>query len=1163
MSAQQSRATAASANQATHDSLSALKLAAAELAGAGQTALVVCPDTGHARQLQADLDFLMGAGHCRLFPDWETLPYDRLEVAGRLTSQRLHCLSELLNGWRGLLLVTPSSLLQRLPPPSWLAGNCLNIGVGDEVGPDRLLERLIGAGYRRVNNVEAPGELAFRGAVLDFFPTGPQRPLRVEFVDDSVETMRWFDPATQLGTEPCERVDFFCGREFSLDDEALALFRHGFRSRFDLDETQSSLFNGICAGDPPNGSQYFLPLFFATTALLLDYLPNRQDHGSIPAILLPGAQQALKELRTLAKERYELLCHDNDHPLLPPAEIFADSKELTALGMQTVALNKLPERLRWRPFRGGRVPSPDALARWLSRRVNARVLLCARSEGALAEVQSRLKPTGDTLINPTGLPLLPDWRSFADGDDAFALALGPLRGAAYCTPEDGEGREIVVLGLSTGADGGWSQSPREQRQQQIAAAPSPEPENPLAVLEDLHPGALVVHQQHGLGLYKGLKTITVEQMRQEFATLEYRGGALLHLPVSDLRQISRYRTTAGEQPRLDQLGSERFSKARQKAQKKARDDAAELLELYAWRNAKGAQGMQVADAAFRRFCDQFPFAETEDQRRLTAQIRDKLAGNDPSSLLICGDVGFGKTEIAMRAAFIATMSGQQCCVLAPTTLLCHQHHERFRERFAGWKTQVARLDSTLNTSARRQLREQLDNQQVQLLISTHAVLRSNWQLPKLGLVVVDEEHRFGVADKEKIQNLQGGAHAISMTATPIPRTLNRSLSGLNDIAIMHEPPPGRLPIQTFVRPWQDDLVREAIRREQMRGGQIFMVHDRIDSIDDMAALVRELVPQVRLEVAHGRMPAMQLRRIMDSYNAGAIDLLLSTTIVESGIDVPNANTLVVTRADRMGLAQLHQLRGRVGRGDRQAWCWLLHPDPQAGMGSMSDDAMERLRAIERADTPGAGLALARDDLELRGAGDLLGREQSGHIERVGLDLYLSMLEEAVQDIRAGKGKRRKKPAQSCDVDLGDTALLPEAWMPDAWTRVQYYHRLSGVRRGNDVESIGNELQDRFGALPDEARCLLRNARLRIKAQKLGATRLLVQTDEVVLEMRDGALEPEIALALVQKHPGRIRLTPKSLRAARSSPLPEQAALWLLDSVAGQLDGQRGTRAAAQ
>lgn len=1130
----------------TPDSLAALKLTAALPALSktpDQTTVIVCPDTGAMQQLQSNLQFLLGEDCCLLFSDWETLPYDRLPVAGHLISQRLNTLNQLLRGWHGLVLTTPASLLQRLPPPAWLSGHNLNICCGDTLMPSKLLQQLLAAGYERRDNVEAPGELAFRGAVLDFFPTGPERPVRVEFLDDQVDSMRWFDPATQMGTGRCDKLQFFTGREFLLDPSSLSNFRAGFRTLFDAVESDCHLFKEICAGRPPAGSEYYLPLFFTETALLPDYISS----ASLSCVLMPGAHHAMRELRSLAAERYKWMHNDKDFPLLPPKRLFADDDELRTRGLEFTPLSELAGTAHWQRPRGGITSSPESLRRWMKRHQQARILLSASSEGALTELCKQQVP-GETPHS------YKSWADFVAASSRIGCTLSSLRGGALYSHAAGDdnddGAKLLVL-----AEQGQAAASRDsQKLTPVAAAEvlptDNEERNTLNELNGLHPGQLVIHLQHGLGRYKGLDTISVEGREWEFATLEYKDGALLRLPVSEMQLLSRYSESQESKPALDRLGSAQFSKSRAKAQKKARDDAAHLLELHARRASVRCRELSVDDDVFERFCQQFPFQQTKDQQVLTTTIRQRLADSAATSLLICGDVGFGKTEIAMRAAFIATMSGVQCCLMVPTTLLCRQHYQSFRERFAGWPVTVARLDSTLSAAEKKRLRAQVQAGEVQLLVSTHAALHEP-QMPKLGLLIVDEEHRFGVSDKEHIQQIS--AHTLSMTATPIPRTLNRALSGLSDMLMMHEPPPGRLPVQTFVRSWQDELVREAIRREQLRGGQVFVVHDRIDSIDDMAQQLRMLLPQARIAIAHGRMKHPLLADVMHQYNSGNLDVLLSTTIIESGIDVPNANTLIVTRADRMGLAQLHQLRGRVGRSDRQAWCWLLYPSDAR----LAAPATERLRAVEQANGPGMGLALAREDLELRGAGELLGREQSGHIQRVGLSMYLAMLHEAVADLRSG-GETAAQPSQQtpCEVELGDTALLPEEWLPHPWTRVQYYHRLAAAENRHSIARIDQELRDRFGPLPQPARALLRNARLRLAAKNLGATRLIVSEEECILEMRDGALAPETALMLVERYPQRIRLTPKSLRSKRQSENPEQGAKWLLDCIAGQMQRER-------
>lgn len=1109
---------------------------------------------------------LLGDSACSIFPDLETLPYDRLPPAGKQISQRLTTLNLLLNDWTGLVLATPSSLLQRLAPESWLGANCLQLSCGDVVSLERLQKRLLDAGYSQVSLVESPGSLAVRGAVLDFFPAGSSDPIRVEFFDDSIDTMRFFDPNNQMTTRPCESVRFFPSREFSLDPTSLQHFRHAFRTWFDIDETTNALFNQVTQGQMPKGAEYYLPMFFPTTALLPDYLKHSADqpHQGVTTFMLPGALAAVERFTAMLQERFDLLRHDPQHPLLPPDTIFTTIDALQGSDGQrpliaTCNLDELPNTAIWQPLSTATQQADSAswqhqCAAFINQNPQTRILFSGCSEGGIAavkknfseQVQPLLAPKSDLAATISGLnqklPQPANWRHFIESDEPVAEILCDILGStgyqpqatASCDNLYAPATPVMVLGERN--EYGQQGAGPNRIQNAMAAASDAEAPNPYTILAHLEPGQLIVHREQGIGRYQGLQHMEIDGRIQEFVTIEYRNHSLLHLPVSELGLINRYHLPEQEQPQLDQLGSGKFLAARKKAEQRAHDDAAELLALYAQQKSRAAPAMVISDELITTFCNQCQYNDTADQKRLTATIQQQLADPHSRPLLICGDVGFGKTELALRAAFIAIQAGYQCCILAPTTLLCQQHYQKCSQRFAGWPIQVAYLDSSLTGSQKKQLQRQLTEGSIDLLVSTHSVVKGKWDLPNLGLVVIDEEHRFGTSDKEKINTLQTSVHTISMTATPIPRTLNRSLSGLNEIALMHEPPPGRLPVHTFVRAWNDELVIEAMRRELMRGGQIFVVNDRIQGLDQLADQLADLVPEARIVVAHGRLPALQLRERMQLFSKGEADILLCTSIVESGLDIPNANTMLITRAERMGMAQLHQLRGRIGRSDKQAWCWLLYPPDH----QLTALGLERLESVERHNELGAGFALARDDLELRGAGELLGKEQSGHMHRIGLDLYLSMLNRAIEDIKSGalpQGQGQIMQAE-CEIDLGDSAIIPDYWMPDAWMRVQYYHRLIQAETPDVVGHIQSELQDRFGHLPAETQKLLRNARFSIQARTFGISKVMTTDTELILEIVNQTLDPEAIVQLAAAQPKRIRLTPKSIRVILDQSGPE-------------------------
>jgi len=1139
----------------------------------GKPLLLVTRDNHGAHQAVADLQTLLGdAGTLPVvpFPDWETLPYDRFSAHPDIISQRLAALHRLPTLARGIVVVPVQTLLQRLAPLSHIVGGSFDLQVGQRLDMDAEKRRLESAGYRNVPQVMDPGDFAVRGGLLDVYPMGAAAPLRIELLDEDIDSIREFDPETQRSLDKVAAVKMLPGREVPMDEASLAKVLAALRERFDVDTRRSPLYQDLKAGVLPAGIEYFLPLFFNKTATLFDYLPE-----GFLTVVAPGVGEAADAFWEQTRGRYEQRRHDIERPLLPPEEIYQSPDSLREQFNRQPRVEVWPadhpriaeaqalgdQPLPPLPVAAKDAPAGQALKSFLDH-YPGRVLVAADSPGrreALLEVlaASDLRPQ----VMPDFAAFLPSplggrWPEGPDGGTDEALQNQSTSGLAprpLSPPPLPEGEGLLPRFAITVAplDDGFALAepalavlterqlfPERAGQPRRTRRAGREPEAIIRDLGELTEGAPIVHEDHGVGRYRGLIAMDVGGMPGEFLEIEYAKGDRLYVPVAQLHLISRYSGASPETAPLHSLGGEQWAKAKRKAAEKVRDVAAELLEIQARRQARAGLALDIDRAMYEPFAAGFPFEETPDQlAAIEATLRD-LQSSQPMDRVVCGDVGFGKTEVAVRAAFAAASGGKQVAVLVPTTLLAEQHYRNFRDRFADYPLKVEVLSRFKST---REIKAELDKVAaggIDVIVGTHRLLQPDVKFNDLGLVIVDEEQRFGVRQKEALKAMRANVHLLTLTATPIPRTLNMAMAGLRDLSIIATPPPNRLAVQTFVTQWDNAQLREAFQRELSRGGQLYFLHNDVESMGRMQRELSELVPEARIGMAHGQMPERELEKVMLDFQKQRFNVLLASTIIESGIDIPNANTIIINRADRFGLAQLHQLRGRVGRSHHRAYAYLVVPDKR----SITPDAQKRLDAIASMDELGAGFTLATHDLEIRGAGELLGEDQSGQMAEVGFSLYTELLERAVRSIKAGKlpDLDSGEEVRGAEVELHVPALIPEDYLPDVHTRLTLYKRISSARDSAALRELQVEMIDRFGLLPDAVKHLFAIAELKLQANALGIRKLELGGNggRIVFEAKPD-IDPMAVIQLIQKQPKLYQMDgPDKLRIRH--PLPESA-----------------------
>ncbi|MCK7634090.1 MULTISPECIES: transcription-repair coupling factor [unclassified Shewanella] len=1078
------------------------------------TTLLVTSDTPSALSLELELTYLLGKCDIkvRLFPDRETLPYDSFSPHQDLISQRLETLSQISQTEHSVVIVPVTTLMMRLPPKAYLSANVFVLKKGDRYQLHNVRQHLTDTGYHLVEQVYEHGEFAIRGSILDIFPTGVNMPLRIELFDDEVETIRHFDPETQRSLHPVESIRLLPAKEFPTDSAAIEGFRQRYRRRFEvIVKEPESVYQLVSRNQMPAGIENYLPLFFDEVATLFDYLPKETQLVTLGDIE-KSARAHLQEVET----RYQDRRVDPLRPLLAPKELYLLIEELFAAfkplpryqfispttesvetGKATVIdANQLPDISANHKLKQPLLALQDYAQ-------NApRMLFSAESEGrreALLELLSKIQ------LKPA---LFSHFDEFIQSDAKLGLIVSPLsRGCLLkLSPKD-----AVSIICETELFGHRiSQQRRREKQRQISN------DALIKNLAELKVGQPIVHLEHGVALYQGLVTLDTGGLVAEYLQLEYAGGDKLYVPVSNLHLISRYSVGADEDAHLNKLGNETWAKAKNKAIEKIRDVAAELLDVYARRQARPGESCEIDEEEYAQFAQGFPFEETVDQESAIHAVLADMRSPIAMDRLVCGDVGFGKTEVAMRAAFVAVNAGKQVVVLVPTTLLAQQHYENFKDRFADWPVVTEVMSRFRTAKEQTQVLKQLEEGKVDIVIGTHKLLQSEAKFENLGLLIIDEEHRFGVRQKEKIKALRANVDILTLTATPIPRTLNMAMSGMRDLSIIATPPAKRLAVKTFVRESDPATVREAILREILRGGQVYYLHNNVESIEKCAQGIIDLVPEARVVVAHGQMRERDLERVMSDFYHQRFNVLVCTTIIETGIDVPSANTIIIERADTFGLAQLHQLRGRVGRSHHQAYAYLMTPHPKR----MTSDARKRLEAIDALEDLGAGFMLATQDLEIRGAGELLGDEQSGHISKIGFSLYMEMLESAVKALKQGKEPSLAQMLnQQCEIELRIPALLPEAYVSDVNIRLSLYKRIAGCETQEALDELKVELIDRFGLLPEATKNLMEMTLYKHQATRLGATKIEVHAKGGSIEFsHDHVIDPGFIIGLLQSQP---------------------------------------------
>ncbi|MFH1872292.1 MAG: transcription-repair coupling factor [Pseudomonadota bacterium] len=1054
---------------------SADALALAQLARPGQLLAVMTASPLEAQRLAEEIAWFAPELRVHLLPDWETLPYDSFSPHQDLISERLATLYAVSRNECEVLIAAASTAITRLAPPAFLAGHTFFMKKGERLDLAKLRTQLTIAGYQHVTQVVAAGEYSVRGGLVDLFPMGTALPYRIELFDDEVETIRSFDVDSQRTLYPVPEIRLLPAREFPAGDAGRTTFRQRFREAFEGDASRIGLYKDVTNGILPAGIEYYLPLFFETTATLFDYLP---DHA---LLLMHGdVAGAIAEFWTDLQGRYKMLGGDRSRPVLPPAELFLRDEEFF------VAAKLLPQ-LSLRVGAGDtanaaaslpilavnrKADDPLAALRGFLALHGGRVLLLAESPGRRQTLADYLAEYG---LAPASCA---DFAAFLADASRFMLGVGPLSGGFLLD-------DIAVI--TENELYAATARPRGRRTDARRA----NLEGWLRDLSELKVGDPVVHENHGIGRYLGLVHMDFGEGQKdeggEFLHLEYANGAKLYVPVAQLQVISRYSGADPDSIQLHTLGSGQWEKARKKAAEQVHDTAAELLHLYAQRAAREGHKFEFKQHDLEAFADGFGFEETPDQQTAINAVIEDMKSGKPMDRLVCGDVGFGKTEVAMRAAFVAVSDGKQVAILCPTTLLAEQHYQNFADRFANWPVKIAEISRFKSAKEQDEAVELLAQGKIDVLIGTHRLLQKDVKFERLGLIIIDEEHRFGVRQKEALKALRASVDVLTLTATPIPRTLGLSLEGLRDFSVIATPPQKRLAIKTFVTKWSNGQVREACLREFKRGGQVYFLHNEVDTIENMKERLHALLPEARIVVGHGQLPERELERVMREFTQQKHNLLLCSTIIETGIDNPHANTIVINRADKFGLAQLHQLRGRVGRSHHQAYAYLLtHEDAKP-----TAQAKRRLEAIQAMEELGSGFFLAMHDLEIRGAGEVLGESQSGEIHEIGFAMYTNMLNAAVRALKSGeKVPDLTQPLSiTSEINLRVPALLTNDYCPDVHERLTLYKRLANCDSDDDLRDMQEELIDRYGEMPAQTLALMDTHRLRLAGRALGLAKL--------------------------------------------------------------------------
>ncbi len=1045
--------------------------------------VVLTPDTPSATTILNESQFFHDSARDFFsFPEWETLPYDIFSPHEDIISDRISTLHALPTLQQGCLILPINNCMQRIPPKEFINAVALQINKGDTFSLEKIRSILFSAGYHHVSQVTTRGEFTLRGSIVDFFPMGSDHPFRLEFFDDEIETIRSFDVEKQTSIAKIDKVSLLPAHEFPSDDDAIKGFRRRYREKIEGDPNKSIIYKEVSNGNFPPGIEYYLPLFFDNTCTVFDYLPDNTLF-----ILYENALEMSEQFELELFNRYEQRKYDLERPLLKPHDIYLTSDDiknnLARYKSAQISSHKLDDSTDndYLNYPCSSIPAINIDARLEDPAQYLRAFIARRKSKIMfaAESLGRREHIRDTLraldITPK---IVASWKEFVTSEDNINLLVAPIDDSV----------DLIKHGVTLIAErqlfGTRTRQTARRRKTRDADAI-------VRNLNDLTLGSPVVHEDHGVGRYLGLQSLNIQATVTEFVTLEYFGGDKLYVPVANLHLISRYTGADSESAPWHKLGSDSWSKIKQKAAQRARDVAAELLDVYARREARHGYSFDTEMTEYAAFANSFSFEETPDQFKAIDDVLADMRSDKPMDRVVCGDVGFGKTEVAMRAAFVGVNNGKQVCVLVPTTLLAQQHFQTFTDRFAEWPIQIESISRFNSAKKQKEVIQQLADGNIDIVIGTHKLLNQDIKYNNLGLIIIDEEQRFGVRHKEKLKSLRTEADILTLTATPIPRTLNMSLSGLRDLSIIATPPNHRHAIKTFVAEWNDASIKEACTREIKRGGQVYFMHNEVKSIAKITDDLRRLMPNASIRFAHGQMSERELEQVMIDFYHARFSILVATTIIESGIDIPTANTIIINRADRLGLSQLHQLRGRVGRSHHRAYAYLITPPKKL----MTADAIKRLHAIESLEELGVGFTLATHDLEIRGAGELLGEGQSGQIHEVGYAMYNDLLSRAVQALKTGDLPQLDRPLDhGCEVDLGVPAILPEDYVPDVHIRLVLYKRIASAADHEDLKNIQTELIDRFGLLPEASKNLISSTELKLFANGLGINKIEVHEE---------------------------------------------------------------------
>ncbi|MBI5919644.1 MAG: transcription-repair coupling factor [Nitrosomonadales bacterium] len=1077
-------------------------LALAQFAKSNQPVVVITASAQEAQRLVEEIPFFAPKLRCYLLPDWETLPYDHFSPHQDLVSERLATLHHIRNQSADVIVVPITTALYPLPPVEYLAAYTFFFKRKERLKLDAFRGQLSMAGYTHVQQVLTPGEFCIRGGLIDLFPMGSAVPYRIDLFDDEIESIATFDVDTQRTIYPVQEIRLLPAREFPLDEAGQARFRQRFRERFEGDPSKCRIYKDVSKGLAPAGIEYYLPLFFERTATLFDYLPP-----NTALCLHREIEGAITNFWQDAASRHKLLLGDPQRPLLDPLELFLDAEQfflstqnysrldivandISANALSACSTSTLPSVTINR-----RAELPTQLLQNFLRNYDGRALLLADSLGRRELMADYFQGYG---LTPT---VCDGFEEFCAANDQLMIAVGAVQNG-------------FIL-----ADMGWALITESELYEitpvnrRSRSAKKSNVEGMLRDLSELKPGDAVVHEQHGIGRYQGLVNLDLGEGENEFLLLEYDGGDKLYVPVAQLHVISRYSGGAADVAPLHKLGSGSWDKAKRRAMQQVRDTAAELLNIYAQRAIRKGHAFKFSPHDYEAFAAGFGFEETPDQAAAIEAVIADLQSGKPMDRLICGDVGFGKTEVALRAAFVAAMEGKQVAVLAPTTLLVEQHYQNFSSRFADWPVRIAELSRFRSAKEQTQALKDLTEGKLDIVIGTHKLIQKDVKFHNLGLVILDEEHRFGVQQKERLKALRAEVDVLTLTATPIPRTLAMSLEGLRDFSVIATAPQRRLSIKTFVSNYSQGVIREAVLRELKRGGQVYFLHNEVDTITNMLEKLETLLPEARIRVAHGQMGERELEAVMRDFTHQRFNVLLCTTIIETGIDVPSANTIIMNRADRFGLAQLHQLRGRVGRSHHQAYAYLLVDS----MEGLTAQAKKRLEAIQAMEQLGSGFYLAMHDLEIRGAGEVLGESQSGEMQEIGFSLYTDMLNAAITSLRMGKEPDMAHPlGVTTEINLHTPSLLPENYCGDIHQRLVLYKRLANCGTQEQLDDMQQELIDRFGLLPEPAHALLLCHQLRILSKPLGISKLDASSESIQVQfIPNPPIDPMKIIRLIQ------------------------------------------------